>query len=133
MIRRPPRSTRTDTLFPYTTLFRSHAALRIVHDRPGCHGCIARRTELELCRGLVALAVHVSRPSRRSCLVLDSPSLVRRGRDCGSYGHFGRAMAMALQSAVYVRFPFHLSGGLPALASSALLGFCLYILHLDIH
>src|SRR3546814_5160282 len=28
MIRRPPRSTRTDTLFPYTTLFRSEAALR---------------------------------------------------------------------------------------------------------
>src|SRR3546814_4482439 len=27
MIRRPPRSTRTDTLFPYTTLFRS-----VVHD-----------------------------------------------------------------------------------------------------
>src|SRR3546814_16876651 len=30
MIRRPPRSTRTDTLFPYTTLFRSvsHASRR---------------------------------------------------------------------------------------------------------
>src|SRR3546814_12595630 len=27
MIRRPPRSTRTDTLFPYTTLFRSPAAV----------------------------------------------------------------------------------------------------------
>src|SRR3546814_6505528 len=27
MIRRPPRSTRTDTLFPYTTLFRSHPSL----------------------------------------------------------------------------------------------------------
>src|SRR3546814_3603699 len=27
MIRRPPRSTRTDTLFPYTTLFRSIADL----------------------------------------------------------------------------------------------------------
>src|SRR3546814_4151996 len=27
MIRRPPRSTRTDTLFPYTTLFRSDAQL----------------------------------------------------------------------------------------------------------
>src|SRR3546814_3231638 len=26
MIRRPPRSTRTDTLFPYTTLFRSSAS-----------------------------------------------------------------------------------------------------------
>src|SRR3546814_9314117 len=33
MIRRPPRSTRTDTLFPYTTLFRSG---RIVHTpKPG--------------------------------------------------------------------------------------------------
>src|SRR3546814_20589797 len=28
MIRRPPRSTRTDTLFPYTTLFRSRAAAK---------------------------------------------------------------------------------------------------------
>src|SRR3546814_5351214 len=28
MIRRPPRSTRTDTLFPYTTLFRSGCAAR---------------------------------------------------------------------------------------------------------
>src|SRR3546814_8585675 len=28
MIRRPPRSTRTDTLFPYTTLFRSVVELR---------------------------------------------------------------------------------------------------------
>src|SRR3546814_13931116 len=27
MIRRPPRSTRTDTLFPYTTLFRSYDVL----------------------------------------------------------------------------------------------------------
>src|SRR3546814_5304449 len=27
MIRRPPRSTRTDTLFPYTTLFRSYGLL----------------------------------------------------------------------------------------------------------
>src|SRR3546814_2040957 len=28
MIRRPPRSTRTDTLFPYTTLFRSESGLK---------------------------------------------------------------------------------------------------------
>src|SRR3546814_11861490 len=28
MIRRPPRSTRTDTLFPYTTLFRSYARMQ---------------------------------------------------------------------------------------------------------
>src|SRR3546814_16809061 len=34
MIRRPPRSTRTDTLFPYTTLFRSAAR------RSGCEFCL---------------------------------------------------------------------------------------------
>src|SRR3546814_8765276 len=33
MIRRPPRSTRTDTLFPYTTLFRSRRSTRH-RDRP---------------------------------------------------------------------------------------------------
>src|SRR3546814_3658114 len=30
MLRRPPRSTRTDTLFPYTTLFRSLDAVAVV-------------------------------------------------------------------------------------------------------
>src|SRR3546814_9004596 len=37
MIRRPPRSTRTDTLFPYTTLFRSrrHRAQRFATGEPG--------------------------------------------------------------------------------------------------
>src|SRR3546814_6123070 len=39
MFRRPPRSTRTDTLFPYTTLFRSRAPSRRLtpggfHGRP---------------------------------------------------------------------------------------------------
>src|SRR3546814_17389862 len=42
MIRRPPRSTRTDTLFPYTTLFRSH-------QRAGQHVAVAVQ---ELGRGM---------------------------------------------------------------------------------
>src|SRR3546814_4893480 len=33
MLRRPPRSTRTDTLFPYTPLFRSHLVERDLVDR----------------------------------------------------------------------------------------------------
>src|SRR3546814_6762912 len=40
MIRRPPRSTRTDTLFPYTTLFRSSsdaADARLQHGDVGSH------------------------------------------------------------------------------------------------
>src|SRR3546814_8537822 len=32
MIRRPPRSTRTDTLFPYTTLFRSGVAKEVLRE-----------------------------------------------------------------------------------------------------
>src|SRR3546814_11826057 len=51
MIRRPPRSTRTDTLFPYTTLFRSAwladadiaaAVLRVVAD---AHDVAARQPQ----------------------------------------------------------------------------------------
>src|SRR3546814_1531104 len=46
MIRRPPRSTRTDTLFPYTTLFRSNFDVRI--DRPGRRR--ADRHDAQACR-----------------------------------------------------------------------------------
>src|SRR3546814_3103352 len=35
MIRRPPRSTRTDTLFPYTTLFRSRRSPGLAVPRRG--------------------------------------------------------------------------------------------------
>src|SRR3546814_17537571 len=40
MIRRPPRSTRTDTLFPYTTLFRSIYANGVVFHSTASHGGI---------------------------------------------------------------------------------------------
>src|SRR3546814_14168449 len=41
MIRRPPRSTRTDTLFPYTTLFRSQhrPSNHREHRDRGCRAC----------------------------------------------------------------------------------------------
>src|SRR3546814_6849278 len=53
MIRRPPRSTRTDTLFPYTTLFRSNLALRgLASHIPGNgiprNAFTVRSTKLEL-------------------------------------------------------------------------------------
>src|SRR3546814_7729294 len=35
MIRRPPRSTRTDTLFPYTTLFRSYNGVQTLRAENG--------------------------------------------------------------------------------------------------
>src|SRR3546814_4148570 len=48
MIRRPPRSTRTDTLFPYTTLFRS----RQEGPRQGASGfrAVRRKAERQMAR-----------------------------------------------------------------------------------
>src|SRR3546814_3938127 len=60
MIRRPPRSTRTDTLFPYTTLFRS------VHVR-----------EREPDRGLAGAAVT----GRRTGVRADLPAVQVRPRE----------------------------------------------------
>src|SRR3546814_10130877 len=57
MIRRPPRSTRTDALFPYTTLFRSH---------PSCHCCNAAP------RSTSAGRLDRNRPRRKCHSSLDS-------------------------------------------------------------
>src|SRR3546814_4492077 len=54
MIRRPPRSTRTDTLFPYTTLFRS--ALNV--NWPGTGSVIA--TDVAAALPLLATAMQYS-------------------------------------------------------------------------
>src|SRR3546814_8836339 len=63
MIRRPPRSTRTDTLFPYTTLFRSApAAVRAVEVRvtPGEALAFFKRFDLEATRrGVDFSGTHV--------------------------------------------------------------------------
>src|SRR3546814_5996087 len=60
MIRRPPRSTRTDTLFPYTTLFRSRrldAAIGLEHRG------IARFVEDELSQFGVRQRVRLALPT----------------------------------------------------------------------
>src|SRR3546814_17381332 len=44
MIRRPPRSTRTDTLFPYTTLFRSIGGVGVIEDMNKAVGIGFKRT-----------------------------------------------------------------------------------------
>src|SRR3546814_7027912 len=56
MIRRPPRSTRTDTLFPYTTLFRSR-------DAPGRAECLPSHPGRRL---LAASSPRSASPSGRS-------------------------------------------------------------------
>src|SRR3546814_12685351 len=65
MIRRPPRSTRTDTLFPYTTLFRSKAKViadeiqkLVVGELPAGHEVIVSSTVAEVDRSLVLQKVN---------------------------------------------------------------------------
>src|SRR3546814_1251621 len=56
MIRRPPRSTRTDTLFPYTTLFRSIGNLcGITLTHTGTAQCVGETVAVADCHGKVDL------------------------------------------------------------------------------
>src|SRR3546814_18489358 len=75
MIRRPPRSTRTDTLFPYTTLFRSHEPARddqrsALDGREGSAREEDSRAHLARCdQGRAALANQAIRETRDQHLV----------------------------------------------------------------
>src|SRR3546814_4293413 len=88
MIRRPPRSTRTDTLFPYTTLFRS--LVRFSGDGagpcgdrdPGRYGPKARDAVLCVDRGEQGADAH--RP--RAHLSGDLALCARRSADQGGRG-----------------------------------------------
>src|SRR3546814_17629919 len=82
MIRRPPRSTRTDTRFPYTTLFRSGSARR---------RCAARPLEA---------ARHARAPGRQPCRLFD-----RRRYPCGR-GGFAGAESMINPKAIALEHKF---------------------------
>src|SRR3546814_12472958 len=80
MIRRPPRSTRTDTLFPYTTLFRTTAARhsrprRFCRRRGGSSSRSCGRWHRRPCR-----TAYRRRP--RGCHIRDASS----GGNCASWG-----------------------------------------------
>src|SRR3546814_10720257 len=59
MIRRPPRSTRTDTLFPYTTLFRSSSA-----SASRATGSTIAQCLIQSCERLVAAGQTQAKPAR---------------------------------------------------------------------
>src|SRR3546814_10252613 len=70
MIRRPPRSTRTDTLFPYTTLFRSGPSEHKQAHVPGTAGReemvrVAKRLQPGRAGQLVLDARLAEQPSKR--------------------------------------------------------------------
>src|SRR3546814_3719638 len=65
MIRLPPRSTRTDTLFPYTTLFRSEGAV------VGIHGVVEGEAVLEA--GAAAAGDRDAQHQAGVAVLLDQP------------------------------------------------------------
>src|SRR3546814_17708950 len=92
MVRRPPGSTRTDTLFPYTTLFRSAdpggADKDPLQRRPPCRG---RRDEAE-----IQLQVHpsgVADARVRNCREVGRTGLPRTGLDGVEIDPMGRTSA----------------------------------------
>src|SRR3546814_7193164 len=90
MIRRPPRSTRTDTLFPYTTLFRSLCR----GERMGINMTNVRRPSFRLER-MSALARTTS-----STFLLSS--LIACSTDCVVASHVPKAtMSVSGTSGIY--------------------------------
>src|SRR3546814_16368758 len=73
MIRRPPRSTRTDTLFPYTTLFRSRQDPRRRPD--GARHVSGRGEEALGIQGPLRLLQGAPDDSRRGGLRSDEPGM----------------------------------------------------------
>src|SRR3546814_10797456 len=100
MIRRPPKSTRTDTLFPYTTLFRSF--VEELHEVPddatvifSAHGVSqavrleAERRGLKVFDATRPLVTKVHFEVARHC---------RAGRDVVLIGHAGDRKSTRLNS-----------------------------------
>src|SRR3546814_13385128 len=81
MIRRPPRSTRTDTLFPYTTLFRSDASGHV-------HGFLQRAFQRQ---------VHSVVVARRQVHGDEAPVAVRRGGGLVAAEQFGSGVFLTLR------------------------------------
>src|SRR3546814_20263736 len=97
MIRRPPRSTRTDTLFPYTTLFRSpealerkgHVAGKAVIDLQRVHvlGPETRHRIRGLRRRPLRRAIELDEARlqrRRAAIEVGSPDADDRNGPCGA-------------------------------------------------
>src|SRR3546814_14369925 len=88
MFRRPPRSTRTDTLFPYTTLFRS---LFLSADER----CDSGSCPVALCRRLGGIG------ARRAIAVAVDPDRARRGDQRAEFRFARRSGAETVPAAVH--------------------------------
>src|SRR3546814_18015447 len=84
MIRRPPRSTRTDTLFPYTTLFRSsvdhsHYLANLALSITGRSASRISSTDAPPPLGLILIVMPFAFVSARTCPISLPEAAVRDG------------------------------------------------------
>src|SRR3546814_6919574 len=84
MIRRPPRSTRTDTLFPYTTLFRSHVIFDLTGDE---HDPLAQQAREDVERALSAARLFDNHGNERGVRQVDHRIKLSIGRPSRSEEH----------------------------------------------
>src|SRR3546814_20358679 len=111
MIRRPPRSTRTDTLFPYTTLFRSRAVERDGDLHGGPHGRPA--VAAAIAAPVLARKPEGAAGRRPDARPVPAPGARAGGSgDIGGHDEFGRGLRAALRR----------SFSMPAPCESPLLG-----------
>src|SRR3546814_8037239 len=96
MMRRPPRSTRTDTLFPYTTLFRSFAGLVGRIEDPLFHA-----------QEILDLALVVEDVDQADVLLREQPP--RLERQVTKVHQVGRHVAERVDEQVHVRSEEHTS------------------------
>src|SRR3546814_11604156 len=89
MIRRPPRSTRTDTLFPYTTLFRSilHQPLRLADIQPSADHLLGEAL------GVVAADQRAGMAGRQFPFVQQQLHALRQRQQAQGVGDMGAALA----------------------------------------
>src|SRR3546814_9403588 len=97
MIRRPPRSTRTDTLFPYTTLFRSHVLVAHRVERLAVHVAHAGRHTDQRQRRFLGHRQFGSPAAPRWQAALPEGQLCRRGRSGAGLAILPPAAAVDLQ------------------------------------
>src|SRR3546814_720892 len=99
MIRRPPRSTRTDTLFPYTTLFRSRSSA----SRSGSSAARERRLRFSLTVAITQMRIGVFPQTRFSI------RLARHGDPGGS--RIVRELGVVLDQRIEQHLHVRLVGG----------------------
>src|SRR3546814_19339349 len=114
MIRRPPRSTRTDTLFPYPTLVRSvavlHAQIHRLTERGGS-GSEAAVVQIGLSEQCAIAAIARARPNGLFGEAHRLADLARFERVELVIGRFGCGLRLAAIFGLRVRHPVHAAAG----------------------